>query len=213
MCWSSARRRARGGGRAGRGGVLPCHRDARAARRACGRTPSPSTVAKHRSQPLRSAPSHGGPRWRRWERKMPTHKVGGEVDAFCTRCKMTLAHTILAMVGQTIARVQCNTCRGQHAYRSAPGTAKPRSSSSSSGGSTAPRAASREPAVKTVITFEDQLKGHDLTRARQYSPKDSYAVDEVMDHPTFGFGLVRSVRADKVDVAFKASERTLVHGR
>jgi hypothetical protein len=146
---------------------------------------------------------------------MATHKVGGEVDAFCTRCKMTLAHTILAMVGQTIARVQCNTCGGQHAYRSAPGTSKPRSSSSSSssGGSTATRAASREPAVKTVIGFEDQLKGKDLTKARKYSPKDTYAVDEVIDHLTFGFGLVKAVRADKVDVAFKASERTLVHGR
>lgn len=145
---------------------------------------------------------------------MPTHKPGGEVDAFCTRCKMTLAHTILAMVGQTIARVQCNTCRGQHAFRSAPGTAKPRSSSSSSSsGSTATRAASREPAVKTVIGFEEQLKGKDLTRARKYSPKDTYAVDEVMDHPTFGFGLVKTVREDKVDVAFKAAEKTLVHGR
>jgi hypothetical protein len=126
---------------------------------------------------------------------------------------MTLAHTILAMVGQTIARVQCNTCRGQHAYRSAPGTAKPRSSSSSSGGSTATRAASREPAVKTVAGFEEQLKGKDLAGARKYSPKDAYAVDEVMDHPTFGFGWVKAVRTDKVDVVFKASERTLVHGR
>ncbi|HZN92090.1 MAG TPA: hypothetical protein VFB81_05275 [Myxococcales bacterium] len=145
---------------------------------------------------------------------MPTHKVGGEVDAFCTRCKMTLAHTILAMVGQTIARVQCNTCGGQHAFRSAPGSSTSRSrSSSSSSGSTATRAASREPAVKTVIGFEDQLKGKDLTRARKYSVKDTYAVDEVIDHPTFGFGLVKAVRADKVDVAFKASERTLVHGR
>lgn len=145
---------------------------------------------------------------------MATHKVGGEVDAFCTRCKMTLAHTILAMVGQTIARVQCNTCRGQHAYRAAPGSSKPRSSSSSSSsGSTATRAASREAAVKTVIGFEEQLKGKDLTKARKYSPKDTYAADEVMDHPTFGFGLVKTVRADKVDVAFKASERTLVHGR
>jgi len=144
---------------------------------------------------------------------MATHKVGGEVDAFCTRCKMTLAHTILAMVGQTIARVQCNTCGGQHAYRSAPGTTRPRSSSSSSSGSTATRAASREPAVKTVMGFEEQLKGKDLTKARKYSPKDTYAADEVMDHPTFGFGLVKAVRADKVDVAFKASERTLVHGR
>jgi hypothetical protein len=144
---------------------------------------------------------------------MATHKVGGEVDAFCTRCKMTLAHTILAMVGQTIARVQCNTCGGQHAYRQAPGAARPRSSSSSSGGSTATKAASREAAVKTVVGFEEQLKGKDLTQARKYSPKDTYAVDEVMDHPTFGFGLVKAVRADKVDVAFKAAERTLVHGR
>jgi hypothetical protein len=67
--------------------------------------------------------------------------------------------------------------------------------------------------VKTVIGFEEQLKGKDLTQARKYSPKDTYAVDEVMDHPTFGFGLVKAIRADKVDVAFKASERTLVHGR
>ena len=51
-----------------------------------------------------------------------THKVGGEVDAFCTRCRLTLAHTILAMVGTKLARVRCNTCNGDHAYRSAPGT-------------------------------------------------------------------------------------------
>ena len=37
-------------------------------------------------------------------------KTGGEVDCFCTRCKMVLAHTILAMVGDRPARVKCNTC-------------------------------------------------------------------------------------------------------
>ena len=26
-------------------------------------------------------------------------KVGGDVDAWCTRCKMNLGHTVLAMVG------------------------------------------------------------------------------------------------------------------
>ena len=30
---------------------------------------------------------------------------------------MTLAHTILAMVGTKIARVKCNTCGGDHVYR------------------------------------------------------------------------------------------------
>ncbi|MFY0576846.1 hypothetical protein ACN28S_23190 [Cystobacter fuscus] len=62
-------------------------------------------------------------------------KVGGEVDAFCTRCRLTLAHTILAMVGTKIARVRCNTCNGDHAFRSAPGTTdRPSTSSRSSGG-------------------------------------------------------------------------------
>lgn len=146
---------------------------------------------------------------------MANHKVGGEVDAFCTRCKMTLAHTILAMVGTTIARVECNTCRGQHAFRSAPGSSSSRTRSSSSFGasSTATKAASRESLVKAVSSFEEQLRGKDLTRARKYSPKETFAVDDVIDHPTFGLGLVRVVRQDKVEVAFKAQERTLIHGR
>jgi hypothetical protein len=144
---------------------------------------------------------------------MATHKVGGEVDALCGRCKMTLAHTILAMVGTAIARVECNTCRAQHSYKTGDGASTARARNASAGSSQAIRAASRESLVKTVVSFEEQLRGKNLDQARKYSPKDTYAVDEVMSHPTFGYGLVRAVRPDKVDVAFKASERTLVHGR
>ncbi|MHB8877102.1 MAG: hypothetical protein ACYC8T_25685 [Myxococcaceae bacterium] len=132
---------------------------------------------------------------------MAIHKVGGEVDAFCTKCKMTLAHTILAMLGTKIARVRCNTCGGDHAYRSEPG-ARARAPS-------APRAAR----ARVVIGFEQQLEGKDLSKAKPYSPKDSYAVDELISHPTFGLGLVTGLRGDKVDVAFKAAQKTLVHGR
>jgi len=38
-------------------------------------------------------------------------------------------------------------------------------------------------------------------------------VDDLISHPVFGLGIVRAVRRDKVDVAFKASERTLIHAR
>ena len=34
------------------------------------------------------------------------HRVGGDIDASCTRCKMILGHTILAMVGSKPARVR-----------------------------------------------------------------------------------------------------------
>ena len=64
-----------------------------------------------------------------------------------------------------------------------------------------------------VIGFEQQLEGKDLSKARPYSPKDSYVLDEVLSHPTFGVGLVTGVRDDKIDVAFKAAQKTLVHGR
>lgn len=146
---------------------------------------------------------------------MATHKVGGEVDAFCTRCKLTLAHTILAMVGTKIARVRCNTCNGDHVYRSAPGTTD-RPSASSSSRSTTSRAsggAKADKPEKVVISFEEQLAGKDIANAPKYSPKDTYKVDQVIQHPTFGLGLVTAVRGDKADIAFKSETKTLVHGR
>jgi hypothetical protein len=141
------------------------------------------------------------------------HKVGGEVDAFCTRCRLTLAHTILAMVGTKIARVRCNTCNGDHVFRSAPGTTdKPSPSARSSGGGTkAPRA--RSSAEKIIISFEEQLAGKDIANAPRYSPKDTYKPDQVIQHPTFGLGLVTGVREDKVDITFKSETKTLIHGR
>jgi hypothetical protein len=139
-----------------------------------------------------------------------THKVGGEVDAFCTRCRLTLAHTILAMVGTKIARVRCNTCNGDHVYRSAPGTTdKQPPASSRSSATKASRARSAE--EKIIISFEEQLAGKDIANAPRYSPKDAYRVDQVIQHPTFGLGLVTAVRGNKVDITFKSETKTLVH--
>lgn len=144
---------------------------------------------------------------------MATHKVGGEVDALCTRCKLSLAHTILAMVGTKIARVRCNTCGGDHAYRGAPGaTDRPSSSTTrtkraSSGGSGVSRA------EKIIISFEEQLASKDVANAPRYSPKDTYKVEQVIQHPTFGTGFVSAVRGDKVDITFRTDTKTLVHGR
>jgi len=133
---------------------------------------------------------------------MATHRVGGEVDATCTRCRMDLAHTILAMVGSKIARVRCNTCGSDHVYR---GT-----QSASRSAAARPRAA---PAEKTVIDWEAQLAARGTETPQAYHPDQHYAVDQVVRHPTFGLGIVRAVRQDKMDVAFRTTERTLVQGR
>jgi hypothetical protein len=143
-------------------------------------------------------------------------KVGGEVVAFCTKCRMDLAHTIIAMDGTKPARVQCNTCNGQHNYRGkaeaaakapkapkAAKTAKAGSSRSSDGKSKSER---------VRLSFEDQVASK-RGGARVYSTKSSFIVDELVNHPTFGVGYVEGVRLDKVDVVFKSGTKTLVHGR
>ncbi len=145
-------------------------------------------------------------------------RVGGEVDDQCNTCNMNLAHTILAMVGINVKRVQCNTCGAQHNFRSAQPLAKatsfaaPRKTSAprASGSGTRPSPAK---AAVVVASFDEQLKGKDLTKARKYSVKDSFKLDEVIDHPTFGFGIVSAVRVDKVDITFKSELKTLVHGK
>jgi hypothetical protein len=131
---------------------------------------------------------------------MKTVRVGGDIDAFCTRCKMELGHTVLAMVGTKPARVRCNTCQGEHNYR---GSSAP-----------TPRRASAATREKPQVTsWEALLANKDLSRARTYSAKEKFAADEVLNHPIFGIGLVQEVRGDKIQVAFKADVKTLVHGK
>jgi hypothetical protein len=136
-------------------------------------------------------------------------KTGGEVDAYCNKCKLTLGHTVLATVGEKIARVQCNTCRTQHAYR---GKSAPAPRSRSSGASRTGAGAAVTQSRQT-INFDQLVAGRDLSSAHRYSPKDTYAKDEIVEHPSFGYGIVTQVRTDKVEVLFKTFEKTLVQGR
>jgi hypothetical protein len=141
-------------------------------------------------------------------------RVGGEIDAACGKCEMNLAHTIIAMVGPKVIKVKCNTCGGDHNYRGVQPLVKmqsfaaPKRASSSSSGSSSPKKA-----AVVVVSWDEQFKGKDLTKAKKYSPRETFAVDDVVDHPTFGLGLVRSVRDGKVEVAFKQEDKILVHGK
>jgi hypothetical protein len=132
-------------------------------------------------------------------------KVGGEVDAFCTRCQLTLAHTVHAVVSGRPVKVECNTCHAVHRYRGSAGA----SSSARSG----PRA-ERSSRERVVAGFEELLASKKLAGAQPYSPKRSYAVDDVVDHPIFGRGFVSAVRdPTKIEVTFRSDVKILVQAR
>jgi hypothetical protein len=133
-------------------------------------------------------------------------KVGGEVDALCTRCELVLAHTVHAVVAGKPVKVECNTCHVVHRYRGTNGRAV-----AGSNGSAASRATRERPAV---VAFEALLSARDVQAAKPYSPKATYAVDEVVDHPTFGRGFVSALRdGGKIEVTFRSDVKLLVHGR
>lgn len=134
-------------------------------------------------------------------------KVGGEVDSYCTKCELTLAHTIHAVVDGKPVKVECNTCHGIHKYRSAPG-AKPVKTVGNR------PAVARAKVQKTTISFEELLRERDLASAARYTPKAKYKVDQVIEHPTFGLGFVSAVRdAGKIEVTFKTEVKVLVQGK
>ena len=144
---------------------------------------------------------------------MSVVRTGGEVDAVCTKCRMVLAHTVIAMVGSKPIRVQCNTCNGQHNYRAGAGSIPaPKRAPSGSGSASSP--STKAPKATAVrLSFDDLLAQRKTGLARPYSPKIAFLLDEVIQHPTFGTGFVSAVRPDKVEVTFRSGMKILVHAR
>jgi hypothetical protein len=126
---------------------------------------------------------------------MHGHTVGGDVDAWCNRCQLVLAHTIHAIVDGKIRRVHCNTCKQQHAYRShAPGE--------------------KRKEVVARPNYDTLLAGRGKEEAQPYSKEQRFKAGAVVAHPVFGLGVVTNTRdGRKIEVCFRAGHRILAQGR
>ena len=137
-------------------------------------------------------------------------RPGATVDSWCGKCKLLLAHTIEAMVGDRPARVHCNTCKAQHAYKAhEPGESPRQVKAREAGGSAAPR-----PVKARASRYQVLLKGKDMALAKAYSSKDSYAPGDVLDHASFGVGVAIALKdSTKIEVLFEAGPKVLIQGR
>jgi hypothetical protein len=134
-------------------------------------------------------------------------RVGGEVDSWCTRCEMNLAHTVHAVVDAKPVKVECNTCHAVHRYRPPPGARPVKTVGNRP-------AVARSVVERKTVSFEELLRERDLASATRYSPKSTYKVDQVIEHPTFGMGFVSAIRdAQKIEVTFKTDVKVLVQGK
>jgi hypothetical protein len=139
---------------------------------------------------------------------MATPKTGHDIDSFCRKCKMLLAHVIIAMDGASVAKVECKTCRSIHAYK--PEKATPARATKKASASTT----TRTKKVSSEDSYTDMMRGQDLSRALRYKPQAVFEEGHVLNHPTFGFGVVtRLLDGSKIDVLFPIGSKILVHNR
>jgi hypothetical protein len=131
---------------------------------------------------------------------MENYSAGDNIASYCTKCRIALDHTIVAMEGGTVAKVKCRTCGSVHKFRNpaeTPKTRKPRQKDEAGGAS---------PALWETALAE--AKG----AAAPYRMDAKYRVGDIVEHDRFGRGVVRKIYVNKCDVLFRDRERLMASG-
>jgi Zn ribbon nucleic-acid-binding protein len=158
---------------------------------------------------------------------MKKPKTGGEIDAYCTKCKLDLTHRIIAMVGDVVKKVECKTCGSHHLYRKPKSLKEAESAAAAKAGSAVrkpksdggPRTASERHAAseraerERVSTWEKAIAGQPTGAFKPYNTKMNFGQGELVRHPKFGDGVVaRVIDRAKVEILFQDGPRTMAHG-
>ena len=140
--------------------------------------------------------------------------AGDTIEARCTRCRAVLNHTIVAMVGERVVRVECNTCRGMHNYhplkeKALPGEGRT-SVLSSVRKEPVPRKSKKDPEAadrEEWLALHPQMRSE---RAIPYNMNGKYRINDLVEHPVFGLGVVKLlVVPNKIAVLFETGRKLL----
>lgn len=124
--------------------------------------------------------------------------VGDPIEGRCTKCRKNTSHIIITVDEEAPVKVECQTCSRQHKYRP-PTVAK--------------KAAVRKTAKpKDADRKEWEALRADLenSTAKAYSMTDTYKINTLIDHPSFGLGIVqRIIGSQKVEILFEEGRKTM----
>ncbi len=137
--------------------------------------------------------------------------VAQETLSYCTSCKIDLAHTIVSMKGDQIAKVECKTCKKTHAYKVPKGVteAAPKKKRVSK------KKADSEALTASTIEaeWEKLMNAHRDAPFKPYGLKAKFALGDKIKHPSFGDGIVgKLIYPNKLEVIFRTDIKVLIHG-
>ena len=137
--------------------------------------------------------------------------VGENIDAYCLKCKLVLAHIVLFEVGGVVNRVKCKTCGAEHKYRGVKSPAAEKETRARVSKDKKTKTPSRSSSINIAALWE--ARKADLSpeaTVKQYHMQQGYSVRDVIEHPVFGLGFVEQVVSDKrIDVLFQDSLKSL----
>lgn len=126
--------------------------------------------------------------------------TGGDVDSYCTKCKLILEHIVVAMVRDAVVKVKCKTCGGIHNFKNTPVARS---------GATRARSTPSKSFIQTQVVWEkavETAQGPEMT----YEMARAYHTGDLIVHSIFGRGVVQKTFFKKCAVLFKDKERVLV---
>jgi hypothetical protein len=139
--------------------------------------------------------------------------VGKNVDAFCSRCQLILAHIVLYEVGGLVRGVKCKTCGAEHRYHGSP-LEKRRvvpAVRRSGAGSAAQRRTVRPADLRQWEARNAVMQPNAVIW--EYNLRERYEKGDVINHSSFGRGFVESITADGMEVLFREGRKRMAMNR
>jgi len=140
--------------------------------------------------------------------------VGKFIDAWCSRCGMTLAHVVLYEVNGVVTGVKCRTCGSEHRYRG-PAPVKKNEAPTVRGTGGGLVKLSKQ-TIRPVVSRQWEAKSAAVPPDAvvwDYKLTERYEKGDVITHPRFGRGFVESTTIDKMEVLFREGKKLMAMNR
>ncbi len=138
------------------------------------------------------------------------HQVSEDIVAYCTSCKLDLAHVIVALDGEKVKKVLCKTCDKEHVYKAPKkGKAPPKKKKTKAKAKAKPKKITISP-LEEWETAMGQAKDAPIS---VYEQDGSFKEGEKLDHSSFGKGLItKLIHPNKMEVIFEAGTKFMIRG-
>lgn len=134
----------------------------------------------------------------------------------CKKCGEDRYQTVIAHTSSTAAKLKCEVCGASNTYKI--GAAAKKAKAPKTPKVPGAAKAAREAAAKTAKasahkTEYDKLVSESESTPQKYNMKGNFKLNDKVDHPKFGLGVIRTSLQDKIEVVFEDEVRSLVHNR